>query len=269
VQGCNSALAASSVEEVVEAVSSHPFRLRGFHAEGAAMGAAFRTLFLPGRRELPRLLAALAEKYVHLTHVGVGWAIARVPFARSVFERALDPGLAPLAIDGRGFHDGYFASPAEGFRSWAVGGDASAVYHQGIGRSLWFSTGADVERIATAIDAREERYHGDLWAGIGLASVYAGGVDPSSIGRLASRAGRNRTWLRQGAAFAIAAYARAGQVPDDAAANAQLITDARPEQLTDIVAACYAAVDSRLPALHRYRLWREGIAVRLSDGAAR
>jgi hypothetical protein len=49
-----------------------------------------------------------------MAHVGIGWAIARLPWLRRRIEQPLnrlDSLLRWLAVDGYGFHEGYFYWP--------------------------------------------------------------------------------------------------------------------------------------------------------------
>jgi hypothetical protein len=135
---------------------------------------------------------------MHLTHVGVGWALARLPFARRRLTRRLDPTLTPLAFDGWGFHNGYFRGAAATRERLPVRGEARHVYDQGLGRSLWFSCGADPYRIGAAVSRLPDERHADLWAGVGMACVYAGGSDASGIDEQTRLCGRHMRWLRHG-----------------------------------------------------------------------
>ena len=103
-------------------------------------------------------------------------------------DRALarfDPLLGWLAVDGYGFHQGYFRWPDDG---GAPAGSAPAlglrarVFDQGLGRSLWFVEGAEVRphRHDDRPVSRRSR-HADLWSGVGLACAYAGGVARAAI----------------------------------------------------------------------------------------
>jgi hypothetical protein len=83
--------------------------------------------------------------------VGLGWAWARLPGNPERRLPALDPLLGWLAVDGYGFHEGYFHWRRRvSARELPRGLSASArrVFDQGLGRSLWFVEGADVPRAA-------------------------------------------------------------------------------------------------------------------------
>ena len=117
-----------------------------------------------------------------------------------------------LALDGYGFHEGYF-HPARtidaGIRPARLKGYAKRAFDTGVGRSLWFVAGADPEVLAQRIHRFEPSRQAELWAGSGLACCYAGGVDDDVIARLIELAGALRGALAQGAAFAAKARSRA------------------------------------------------------------
>jgi hypothetical protein len=127
--------------------------------------------------------------------------------------RQLDPLLGWLALDGYGFHQGYFSWPRfiqNQVLPAPLSGYALQGFDQGLGRSLWFVKGADVAQVIPAIGAFPSSRQSDLWSGIGLASAYAGGATRDAVEHLYDSAGAYRPHLAQGAAFAAKARQRAG-----------------------------------------------------------
>src|SRR3954451_13341720 len=62
----------------------------GFAYEGAAMGLTLLDhLSLWKRRRLLTLLNGAGSRHTYMVHVGVGWAIARLPWLRSNFHNAV------------------------------------------------------------------------------------------------------------------------------------------------------------------------------------
>src|SRR5262249_36094553 len=146
--------------------------------------------------------------HAYMVHVGVGWALARLHRSVAATLERFDPLLRWLIVDGYGFHEGYFhwrravvmqAIPRQ------LTGYAQRAFDQGLGRSLWFVTGAEVDRLCAAIQAFPARRHADLWSGVGLASAYAGGVGLGDLCALRVAAGAYVPFLAQGAAFAAKA----------------------------------------------------------------
>lgn len=156
VAGYHAALLDNRPERLSQQLDNHHTpEFRGFAYEGAAMALALQDSLLPWRRNrLAQFLHQVAHPHIYMIHVGVGWAWARLPriFARDLNK--LDPLLGWLAIDGYGFHEGYFHWPQTVSQQTippSIQGYQQQVFDQGLGRSLWFIYGADSERITQTI----------------------------------------------------------------------------------------------------------------------
>ena len=195
---------------------------RGFAYEGAAMALALRDELSFGARALPRFISGDGQRHLYMLHVGAGWAYARLPWRRrleAVLTR-FHPVLRWLIIDGYGFHQGYFHAREQGRIAGSMeplSVDARHVFHQGLGRSLWFSRGADAQAIARSIASLPALYGEDAWSGVGLACAYAGGVLVETIATLRRLAGEHAAAMAQGAAFA----AKARQLASNPAAHTE------------------------------------------------
>src|SRR3954447_2151806 len=150
--------------------------LRGFAFEGAGMGLYLLDLLTPWNRgRLRSFLAGPGSVHTYMVHVGAGWALAQLRLRVDRALSRLDPLLGWLAVDGYGFHHGYFRwpEPVERHRvPRRIDGYARRVFDQGLGRSLWFVEGAEVSRIAATIAAFLPSRQADLWSGVGLACAY-------------------------------------------------------------------------------------------------
>jgi hypothetical protein len=238
--------------------------LRGFAYEGAAMGLALLDYLLPRRTNRFRnFLEGAGRPHVYMVHVGMGWAIARIPWARRWIHRQLshlDPLLRWLVVDGYGFHQGYF-NPQRSFDAREVpatlSGYACHAFDQGLGRSLWFARGADAQRIRQTIAQFSPDRQADLWSGVGLACSYAGGVDNKIIEAIRNSAGQSAIHLAQGAAFAAKARQLAGN-PAEATTRACEIfcgmSADRAAMVTDQCRNRLSGVDER-----SYEVWRTEI----------
>lgn len=239
--------------------------MRGFAFEGAAMGLSLLDHLTPWKRDrLQTFLHGSGRHHPYMIHVGVGWAIARLPWLRRRAQSALvrlDPLLRWLAVDGYGFHEGYFhwrrylkarAVPEH------LSPYARRVFDQGLGRSLWFVEGADVDRISDRIGGFTRSRQSALWSGVGLAAAYAGGLDKAGLKELKEAAGAYLACLAQGAAFAAKTRERASNAAEHtdtacrlicgiSAREAARITDRALENLPD---------DKGLPS---YEAWRRRI----------
>ena len=216
------------------------------------------------RERLLTFLNGVGSKHAYMIHVGVGWAIARVPWLRSNFHRAvahLDPLLRWLAADGNGFSDFYFKFPyflIKPERLNRLQGYTRHAYAQGVGRSLWFVTGANANRIAQSISLLPSSLHGDLWSGIGLACAMAGGADRAEIELMKCLAGSYRSALAQGGAFAAKARQRAENTTDHTEMACQILcgldADAAAQVTDDMLQ--HLPDDGKVPA---YEIWRRRI----------
>lgn len=233
---------------------------RGFAFEGAGMACTLTDRLGVTRAGFARLLR-VADGYRYLVHVGAGWAWARVPWIRDRFERArgrLDPVLGWLAVDGYGFHEGYF-HPARTVREQrvprGVSGYARRAFDQGVGRSLWFVEGADPDAIARRIQVFAHDRAADLWSGVGLGCSYAGGVSAESIRRLFQLADRHRGSVSLGCAFACEARHRANNLVPHTDAAARVLCGLSADEAAAIArdAMSAAAPHGSTPG---YELWR-------------
>lgn len=219
LQGYHIALEENKPETLGFRLDEVDAELRGFAFEGAAMGLALLDFLTPWRRKEKRVqifLKGSGVDHVYMIHIGIGWAVARLPWHRACIERSieqLDPLLRWLAVDGYGFHEGYFywrfyvekQTVPKGLFNYSC-----RAFDQGLGRSLWFVEGANVNRISRTINVFLPARHADLWSGVGLACTYAGGVDRTVIKALKTAAEHYGPHLGQGAAFAAKARQRAG-----------------------------------------------------------
>ena len=213
VQGYNVALEeGDSFEALVSRLESFENPLRGFAYEGAAMALALLDYFTPWKKRLPAFISGAGNKHIYMLHVGAGWTLGRLPQRYSSFLAHYDPLLGWLTMDGYGFHEGFFASQRsfkEQARPRRLSGYALHAFDQGLGRSLWFAKGADVEQVIATLKAFPVERRADLWSGVGLACAYAGGVQPAEIQALHTSAKDYWPHLAQGAAFAAKARQRA------------------------------------------------------------
>ncbi len=268
VCGYHMALHDSQADRLAAQLNSVEPAMRGFAFEGAAMALALLDQITPwNRRRVAAFLAGPGQDHVYMVHVGIGWAYARL--SRNIV-RALkhyDPLLGWLLIDGFGFHQGYFEAPRYIDRQFVptlAHSYARRVFDQGLGRSLWFVRGADIDRLVATVNAFAPERRADLWSGIGLACTYAGGVDQAAIIKLRNAAGTAWVQLAQGAAFAAKARQRAQNLLDHTDMACMVLcgmsADAAAE-ITDL-ALRDLPMHASLPA---YEIWRQRIQAQLSE----
>lgn len=217
--GYHAGLEETRLDKIQQRVEQLEAPWRGFAYEGTGMALYLLDRLTPWKRDrFERFLAGPGAPYRYLALVGAGWAMARLPrfFDLNQCLAGLEPELRYLAMDGYGFHMGYFQWDKYGVRQESdsrLTGYALRAFDQGLGRSLWFVRVLDIDAIAETIHTFAEHRHSALWAGVGLAAGYAGGVTPEALERLKNFAGVHRAALAQGVAFAAAAHSDAGLEP--------------------------------------------------------
>lgn len=246
---------------------------RGFAYEGAAMGVVLTDFIAPWRRPwLPAFLSGPAAPHTYLAHVGIGWAWARLPMVRLAPRLSrLAPFTRWLAVDGYGFHEGYFHPRRSVDRQLVprrVAGYGRRAFDQGLGRSLWFNQGARVEAIATVVATFAESRRQDLWSGVGLAATYAGGVSEAELEWLREAAGEHAPSLAQGAAFAAVARFAAGHVPPHTDAATEVLCGTGAVEADRRTLALKAGLPPDRPEAPVYEAWRRQTAREFTSSGA-
>jgi enediyne biosynthesis protein E3 len=186
---------------------------RGFAFEGAAMGIGILESTLPWKRGVfGEFSSGWGRNYLHLIHVGMGWARGRANAVPDLFPKGLDPLLRWLTVDGYGFYRGLFcwSDDAVVCSLEKFSPSTSKVLCQGYGRALWFLCRGSPATLEEVIAQLPRKLRGEAWSGAGLACVYAGRIEGDELHRLVAAAGGWRPALAQGAAFAAKARKLAG-----------------------------------------------------------
>jgi len=268
--GFHAALEESSIEGLASRLHTQVnTEFLGFGFEGAGMGLMLLDRIHLERGSFGRFLTGPGSPHAYMVHVGAGWAFARLPWLRRRLDRALeslDPLLRWLAVDGYGFHEGYFHWP-ESIQKCRVpdfvSGYVQRAFDQGLGRSLWFVEGVHPERVSAAIARFSQARRADLWAGVGLACAYAGGADQAAIVKLQELAGRHASGLAQGAAFAAEARRRAGNPMPHCDLACRVLCGMSAEEASRIPREELAGLpqNGMEPA---YEVWRQRVRHRLA-----
>lgn len=181
---------------------------RGFAYEGVGLGFTVFDYFLPWRKRLQDFVRGPGAPYIIPIYIGAGLAIGRIGgrgLERFV-ARLEHPVFRWMVVDGYGFYKGFFARhryleeqeiPAH------LSPYARRVFDQGLGRSIWFATGEDVDQSTTIIEAFPEARQADLWSGVGFACAYAGSpMKREALEALRTAAGPYRSQLALAGALA-------------------------------------------------------------------
>jgi len=266
--GYHAALDADGPDDLAALLDGVGLAWRGFAFEGAGMALTLLDLLFPWRHgRLAALLRGPGAPHTYLLHVGAGWPLGRLPLRPQRLLRRLDPLLGWLTLDGYGFHEGYFRWPRTVRQHHVpahVRGYARQVFDQGVGRSLWFVEGLDVERIAAAVAGFPPERRSDLWSGVGLACAYAGGSDRASLELLREMTGPHLPAAAQGAAFAAEARRSAQNITPDCRLACDVLCGVPLEEAAQITTEARTGLPLDQPA-HAYALWRERIARRVAQ----
>ncbi|HEY7418978.1 MAG TPA: DUF1702 family protein [Ktedonobacteraceae bacterium] len=250
-------------EVLVPKLNAVEIELRGLAYEGAGMGLMLLDSLGPWKNRMQAFLDGPGAPYLCLVYIGAGLVLPRMPRNPLRFLKRLDPFYCWMAIDGYGFYEGFFSgrrSLEEKRIPSRLSGYALRAFDHGLGRSLWFATGANTERIHAAITAFPEHRQGDLWSGIGLACAYAAGVvDRETIQALREAAGAYQPQMAVGAAIAAKFRQQASSSAPHTELSCDVLWGAPGEtvaRFTDTARQNVSETSSE-PA---YEIWRQRIA---------
>lgn len=159
-----------------------------------------------------------ALKHKAQVYIGLGWAVAKLnlPFLQVV--QHLETRLHYRVADGCGYYDGSFRQRQTVINQQVpvyLPEAAMSIYDQGVGRSLWYTSNADINKIHSKVDGFPASRHADLWRGIGIAVAYVGGCDDNTIKAIFEYAGEYRVQLACGAALAAKSRMEANTLTTD------------------------------------------------------
>lgn len=205
LEGYHATLDSSKLEMLVPQLNMVPLELRSYAYEGAAMGLTGLDCILPWKKRLRDYMAGPGVPHIYMVHIGAGEALALLHRKPEPFiARLQDRVLCWLVMDGYGFHKGFFSRRRYVDNQMIpkyLSPYARRIFDQGLGRSIWFSAGANVEHITATIATFPATRQADMWVGIGVACTYVGGVDQATVEALQKAAGPYEPQLAMGAAF--------------------------------------------------------------------
>lgn len=271
---CHITLRNSRFEALVPRLDAYDEELRGFAYEGAGVGLAALDCFLPWKNRTRAFVDGPGSRYLYAVYLGAGMGLARIHRHPEPFRvRLQDPLFSWVVLDGYGFHEGFFARRRY-VEQRAVpvhlSGYARRAFDQGLGRSIWFSSGANIDRVVSTIGSFDPSRHADLWSGVGLACGYTGGVDRPTIETLQSVvanipcSGRDshRSHLALGVVIAAIARQRVGNPASHNEIACEVLCDLSSKEAAHM--ADLALQDLPLDGIEpAYETWRQRIRKQL------
>lgn len=213
VAGYHATLEDSRFEVLVPRLNAIQSELQGFAYEGAGMALAALDCIAPWQNRLRAFVDGPGAPHIYPIYVGVGLALARLRRHPERYLNQLEPVLRWVIVDGYGFHEAFFAY-RHTIVHQAVPSRLSPfgrqLFDQGVGRAIWFSSGAQIERVVRIINAFPHGRQTELWSGVGLACAYGGGLSRDELERLCAIAKHYRPQLACGAAIAAKGRQQAG-----------------------------------------------------------
>src|SRR5258708_6102093 len=151
MQGLRATLEDSRFDVLVLRLSEIEPEWRGFAYEGAGCAFAIFDSVLPWRKRLQAFVHGPGAPYIIPVYIGAGLALARFHSRRPerFLARLENPAFRWMVADGYGFAKGYFSQQRH-IEEKVVPAHLSSygrrVFDQGLGRSIWFIGGENVER---------------------------------------------------------------------------------------------------------------------------
>lgn len=271
---CHITLRNSRFEVLVPRLDAYDEELRGFAYEGAGVGLAALDCFLPWKNRTRDFVDGPGSPYIYAIYLGAGMGLARIHRKPEPFRvRLHDPLLSWVVLDGYGFHEGFFdrrRSVEQRIVPTHLSGYARRAFDQGLGRSIWFSAGANVERVVTTIGTFDPSRHADLWSGVGLACGYTGGVDRPTIEMLqsvvtnipCSDPGTYRSYLALGVVMAARARQQVGNLASHNEIACEVLCNLSSKEAAHMAELALQDLpfDGIEPA---YEIWRQRIRAQL------
>lgn len=182
----------------------------GVFLEGNAMGLALSDHLTPAKHKRWNTLRSEIEtRHPYEIHTALGMALGL--FGGKVeTTKSMTSLWQWFVVDGLGFQQGllhpdkFIERRVRTRRSLCVQG--SKVFDQGLGRSIWFQAGGDVQRTCETVERFEKERQADLWVGVGVAVSHVGNLSQTSLTYLRARADKHAANFAIG--IAIGAHVR-------------------------------------------------------------
>jgi enediyne biosynthesis protein E3 len=265
-KGCHMALQTSDFDTLMSRLHAVEPELRGYAYEGTGTGLMALDCLLPWKNRTKAFIDGPGSPYIYALHIGAGLALARLRRRPEKFLARLDPVVGWIALDGYGFHEGFFSRQRyveEQVVPKHLSRYGRRVFDHGIGRSIWFVAGANVEQVAATVATFAEERRADIWSGVGLGCGYTGGVDRAALQTLVRVVGPYRSQLAVGVAIGAHARKLAGSPASYAELACDVVCGISYDTAAHLVEIAYQDLptDGVKPA---YEIWRQRIEAQVT-----
>ena len=154
-----------------------------------------------------------AKSHQTQVYIGLGWAIAKINLSFYSVAGDLDISLQQYVADGCGYYDGSFKKRQTILNQQLpvyIPAELLPWYDQGMGRSLWYSCNANIEKIKNIMESFSGDRQSFMWKGLGIAVAYVGGCDDRLLSEIFKTANEHSVQLALGAALAVNSRIKAG-----------------------------------------------------------
>lgn len=231
------ALQTDDIATFIGSLENFENEFRAVAYEGAAMAFAEQDLLSANSLTKWNLFyKQSATMYAVQLHVGLGWALAKENKETIPLFNTLNAFMVPRVLDGMGYYDGIFKQRAT-IKSLKISDrfDISDLKHydQGVGRSIWYIAAGNPTKCNEIINTFPSERQGDLWRGIGIASVYVGGCDEDTYLELKKTAKDYFSSLAAGAALSVKSRVESNSVTNDTELVCKLLLDTTPNKMVE------------------------------------
>ncbi len=161
----------------------------------------------------------LAKPHAAQVYAGLGWAVAQQTLPLETIIETLPELLKYRVADGCGYYDGTFRNRQTVRNKQLpiyISGKNLQPYFQGVGRSLWYISKADVAKTNELLLSFDEKYNADMWRGVGIAVAYVGGCDEATWTELKNYAHNYLPQFTCGIALGVRSRVMAKIITDEA-----------------------------------------------------
>lgn len=253
-------------DKIIALSEEEDFYYKGFFFEGVGMGLTLIDFITLTNKSYFKKFITLNQSHKYMLNIGAGWAFARLPFVS--IEKQLknyDSLLCVFLLNGYGFHQAFFQKIKYIDKRFVpmLSEKALHPFYQGVGRALWFVCGLEIELIFKTINLFPNKFHIDLWEGVGLASTYAGKVSMGELKLLKDLSKINLSSLQQGSSFAAGARSLSGLVHEYTEFATDVLTDLNVAELSNINDLALSDINKNSDPFSQNMQWKKGIINRL------